>query len=115
MKKTIIPALICLAIAGITSATVVVRKTVTEYCDACSDLKGFPGVLQRVGFIPHGGCHPIEWPHKGEGKGQPPPPKNFKCSKEPCDIRGRRGRCVPRVNREHTQLSCACEPIHISK
>jgi len=95
-KRTLLPGVACLFVASLVSGTLFVQKTIAAYSGACSELSGVPGVLQRVGFIPKGGCEPPSNKKKGF------------CPPKACDANGKKGKCELRDG------ICVCVPKHIS-
>jgi hypothetical protein len=67
---------------GVSSAAVLVIQTVQTYSGACEKLNGFPGVLQKAGFLPEGSCNPK-------------PKVHADCLKHKCTVDGKEGHCVP--------------------
>jgi hypothetical protein len=96
MKKQLL--YICLAVVislGLAQGATLVMRTVETYSGACSDLAGFPGLLQKSGFIPKGKCQEL---------------KNGACGGE-CEIgnSGKIGRCV-----SVGQHNCVCKQERVS-
>jgi hypothetical protein len=90
---------------GVSSGAVLVIQTVQTYSGACDKLNGFPGVLQKAGFLPEGSCNPN--PHSWD-----------ECFKHRCEVDGKKGHCVaeklphPVADRD---FLCVCKPNHPSR
>ena len=115
-NKIAISVVICLLAVGFASATIFVKKTAAAYCGACDSLNGFPGVLQRVGFVPRGTCPKLktssnEEPGKGEGSTHGKKPL---CVPHFCEVQGKKGHCVARAEPDLKHFNCFCEPNKIS-
>jgi hypothetical protein len=94
-KSALIIGTCCLGIL-ISGGTVAVARTVQTYDGVCSDLTGFPGLLQRAGFIERGTCIF----------------KEGKCG-GPCLVDHKRGHCITIINRRRTY--CECYVRHTSQ
>jgi hypothetical protein len=108
-RKLIVSSLMCLLLMALASGTVLVRSTAAAYCGVCESLDGFPGVLQKAGFVPKGNCH-----LNGDRD------KDDKCVPKACvtdpddgDKPNRKGHCVRREIRE--KHFCVCVPNRISR
>ena|SRR5579871_1112218 len=110
MKTRKAVVLSCLLIAlflGVASGAAMVMQTVQTYSGACATLSGFPGFLQRAGFVPAGDC-----------PGKPKVPDD--CRKHRCIVDGKAGHCVaeflPPTNPEsNNNFICACKPNRPSR
>jgi hypothetical protein len=80
----------------ISGGSVAVARTVQTYDGACSDLTGFPGLLQKAGFITRGTCIF----------------KSGRCG-GPCFVDHRLGHCITIINRK--RVICDCFVRHTSQ
>jgi hypothetical protein len=87
---------------GVSSGAILVVQTVQTYSGACEKLTGFPGVLQKAGFLPEGSCnsHPHSWKD---------------CHHHNCVVDGKAGHCVSQQLPEKDPVSdqdfiCVCKP-----
>jgi hypothetical protein len=86
---------------GVSSGAVLVIQTVQTYSGACEKLNGFPGVLQKAGFLPEGSCNPK-------------PKVQDDCKKHNCQVDGKAGHCVaeklpPSDSGSDKDFICVCK------
>lgn len=81
-KTVIMCCLLSALFLGVSSGAVLVVQTVQTYSLACAKLNGFPGVLQKAGFVPEGNCD-TRVRFRGD------------CRHHTCSVNGKAGHCVP--------------------
>ena len=97
MKRRKIALIIGASVLGILiPGSVAVARTVQTYDGVCTDLDGFPGLLQKTGFIARGTCVF----------------KEGRCG-GPCLVDHRLGHCITIINRRRT--TCECYVRHTSQ
>jgi len=107
MHRTVVMRCLLTALfLGVSSGAALVIQTVQTYSAACEKLNGFPGVLQKVGFVPQGNCDTRV---------------RFKddCRNHNCSVNGKSGHCVPEKKPDASEPGkdyiCVCRPNHPSR
>jgi len=106
-KTVVVRCLLSALFLGVSSGAVLVIQTVQTYSGACGKLNGFPGLMQKAGFVPEGSCNPR--PHAWED-----------CHKHRCVVDGQKGHCVserlPQPDPQtHIDFLCVCKPNPVSR
>jgi hypothetical protein len=112
-RKLIVSSLMCLLLLAIASGTVLVRSTAAAYCGVCDSLDGFPGVLQKAGFVPRGHCRDRDRNDGDHDRDDKCVPKACVTDPDDGDKPNRKGHCARREIRE--KHFCVCVPNRISK
>jgi hypothetical protein len=96
MRRRILVSAFWLGIFGLAGTSALVVKTVQAYTGVCYKLDGFPGLLQKAGFVPGGRCQDRH-PCRGT-----------------CEIgdSGQRGVCTPVGSK---QQNCVCKHVRESR
>ena len=94
-RTTILLWIVCLLSVGLASGAVYTFRTIAMYSQVCDDdLHGFPGLLQTVGFVPHGKCKAL--------------PTGACRLPQACEVNGKEGHCVTEIIRN--RKVCICVP-----
>lgn len=106
-KAAVVRCLLSALFLGVCSGAVLVVQTVETYSGACDKLNGFPGVMQKAGFLPEGNCE--SRPHVRDD-----------CRRHTCQVNGRAGHCVaetlPKTNPDSDKdFICVCKPNRPSR
>jgi hypothetical protein len=99
-KTAVMCCLLSALFLGVSSGAVLVIQTVQTYSGACEKLSGFPGVLQKAGFVPEGTCDT-----KVRFRGD--------CRNHTCTVDGKAGHCV--AEKANTGYVCVCKPNRPSR
>src|ERR1700722_32151 len=109
MKKKRTVVMRCLLTAlflAVASGAALVIQTVQTYSEACEKLNGFPGVLQKVSFVPRGSCET-----RVHSPGD--------CRNHTCSVNGKAGHCTPDKEPDASQPGkdylCVCVPNRPSR
>jgi hypothetical protein len=98
-RKLIVSSVMFLLLMAVASGTVLVRRAAAAYAGVCDPLDGFPGALQRAGFVPKGTCRVNR--------------VDDTCPPTACDIGGKEGHC--RRQTIDKRVHCVCTPDRISR
>lgn len=105
-KTIILRCLLAALFLGVSSGAALVIQTVQTYSDACAKLSGFPGMLQKVGFVPEGSCD-TRVRFRGD------------CRHHTCTVNGKAGHCVPEKQpdpkSDKGDYICVCRPNRPSR
>lgn len=91
----------CVLSLGLTKGAFAVMSTINTYSGVCGPLDGFPGLLQKAGFVPSGGCRAINGGTLD------------KCRHGICKVNGKLGHCVGRLI--DRKPYCECRPDRVSQ
>ncbi len=99
LKTALVCSTLCLFTVGLSTGGAAILSTVQEYSGACSSLGGFPGLLQKAGFVAAGPCK-LD-------------PILKLCAHHECvTAKKKLGECVKVVTRN--EIACFCEAKHVS-